>query len=126
MGIVRKTKSLTLVLETFQKSNTAISSVQLMDIMKQYMNKTTVYRILDRLEEGRIVYSFHGKDGVKWYIKCSDCSSHQHTDTHPHFQCNDCGTVVCLPIDIRIPDIPNLQVSSAEIMLAGICPKCNT
>ena len=125
VGIIRKTKSLARVLDTFQKSDAAISVVQLTDNMKHHMNKTTVYRILDRLKQEGIVHSFHGKDGLKWYAKCSDHSSHQNTDTHPHFHCNHCGAVECLPIDIQIPDIPNLQISSAEVILAGICSKCN-
>lgn len=125
MGITRKTKSVNYVLDVFQNSDAAISVVNLVDGMKDKMNKTTVYRILDRLENEGIVHSFKGYDGLKWYAKCSDCSSHKHSDAHPHFQCNDCGTVACLPVHIEIPAIPNIKINSAEIMLVGTCSKCN-
>ena len=124
MGIVRKTKSVNLLLNVFQQSDSALSVVQLIDSMSDQMNKTTVYRILDRLEQEGMVHSFLGKDGLKWYAKCSDCSSHHHSDAHPHFQCTDCGTVECVPVQIAIPNLPNVQVDSAEIMLTGTCANC--
>ncbi len=126
MGILRKTKSVKLMMDVFHESNSAISVVNLVESMSDHMNKTTVYRILDRLEKEGVVHSFLGKNGLKWYAKCSDCSSHKHSDTHPHFHCSDCGRVECIPLHIDIPNIPNVQINSAEIMLAGICSKCNT
>lgn len=126
MGIVRKTKSVNLLLAVFQESEKALSVVQLVESMRDQMNKTTVYRILDRLEQGGMVHSFFGKDGLKWYAKCSECSVHHHSDEHPHFQCSDCGTIECLSVDINIPTIPNLQISSAEIMLTGTCSNCSS
>lgn len=126
MGIIRKTKSLSLVLDAFQSKDNALSVVKLVDMMNHFMNKTTVYRILDRLENEGLVHSFLGKDGLKWYAKCLDCSSNHHSDTHPHFQCTDCGIVECLPVNISIPKLPNVQINSAEIMLSGRCSNCNT
>lgn len=125
MGIVRKTKSVKLVLEAFQESDHAISVVQLVNSMSDEMNKTTVYRILDRLEQEGTVHSFLGKDGLKWYAKCSDCSSHHHTDHHPHLQCKECGSVECVPVHISIPELPNIQIDSANITLVGRCAKCS-
>ncbi len=124
MGIVRKTKSVELLLNVFNQSPNALSVVQLVEKMSTQMNKTTVYRILDRLEKEGIVHSFLGKEGLKWYAKCRECSSGHHSDVHPHFQCTDCGTIECLSLDIEIPTISNRKIESAEIMLQGICPKC--
>ena len=125
MGIVRKTKSVKLLLDVFQQSQNALSVVELVDSLGEYMNKTTVYRILDRLEEEGIVHSFYGKDGLKWYSQCSDCTAHHHTDHHPHLQCTDCGTVERIPVKIEIPKLPNVQVDSARIVLTGTCSKCS-
>lgn len=124
MGIIRKTKSVELLLNVFHQSQSALSVVQLIDNLKSNMNKTTVYRILDRLEQEGVVHSFLGKDGLKWYAKCSECSAHQHSDLHPHFQCNDCGTIECLSVDIQIPVISDRQIDSAEVLLQGTCPNC--
>ena len=124
MGIVRKTKSVNLILDVFRENQNALSGVHLVKHLKASMNKTTVYRILDRLEQEGLIHSFTGKEGLKWYAKCSTCTSEQHADFHPHFQCKTCGTVECLSIDIAIPKISDRKIDSAEIMLQGICPNC--
>lgn len=124
MGIVRKTKSVETLLEVFEQSENAISVVDLVNQLKEEMNKTTVYRILDRLEKEGTVHSFLGKEGLKWYAKCQGCSSGHHVDAHPHFQCKDCGSVECIELDVQIPAIKNYQINSVEIMLQGTCSNC--
>lgn len=124
MGVIRKTKSVEMLLHVFSECKNALSVVHLIDSLKEHMNKTTVYRILDRLEQDGIVHSFLDKDGLKWYAKCSDCNSEDHSDLHPHFQCKDCGTIQCLPVDIQIPTITNHQIESVEVLLQGTCANC--
>jgi Fur family ferric uptake transcriptional regulator len=126
MGIVRKTKSVSLLLDVFQQSESALSVVQLVETMRSHMNKTTVYRILDRLEQEGMVHSFYGKDGLKWYAKCSQCSSEKHTDHHPHLHCKDCGKVEPVHVEIPIPNLPNIQIDSADIMFTGTCSRCSS
>jgi len=124
MGTVRKTKSVNTLLSRLGQTNEAISVVDLVDELQSEMNKTTVYRILDRLEGAGTLHSFIGKDGLKWYAKCEGCSSTHHVDTHPHFQCKDCGKTICLPMDVSIPDIPNHKIESASLLLIGRCENC--
>ena len=124
MTIKRKTKSVNTILSIFESRNEAQSVVDLVDELKEDMNKTTVYRILERLEnEGRI-HAFTGTSGLKWYAKCHQCSSHHHNDTHPHFECKDCGKVECLEVNITIPKIENRHIQSANVMLKGQCAEC--
>ncbi|WP_040282239.1 Fur family transcriptional regulator [Psychroserpens damuponensis] len=124
MGIKRKTKSVTTVLNIFEASHDAKSVVSLITLVKNEMNKTTVYRILDRLEQDGLIHSFNGKDGLKWYAKCNGCTSHKHFDTHPHFQCTKCDKVECLTVDISIPNIKNHNIETADILLMGQCEAC--
>jgi len=92
MGIIRKTKLVEALLEFFEQEANALSVVDLVEQFKGKANKTTIYRILDRLENEGLVHSFKGQDGLTWYAKCSsDCSSADHKDNHPHFQCKQCG-----------------------------------
>lgn len=124
MGIQRQTSSVKLLWKKFEQSNDALSVVDLVKELRDTMNKTTVYRILDRMEnEGRL-HSFTGKDGLKWYAKCQDCSAEHHIDVHPHFQCNECGRVECLSVDVQIPKITNHQINRAQILLLGQCEQC--
>ncbi len=124
MGIIRKTKSLKTILEVFEQSSNALSVVELVKRFKNEMNKTTVYRILERLEEDGVVHSFTGTNGLKWFAKCPEVISTNQADLHPHFQCQKCGKSECLTIDISIPKLPNYRVDSANLILTGECDAC--
>ena len=106
MSIIRKTKTVKLLLKEFNKSNEAISVIELIDKFNKKMDKTTVYRILDRLEDSRILHSFVDQDGLKRYAKgASNTDFNNEPEIHPHFLCEDCGTSSCLPVTIQIPDM---------------------
>lgn len=125
MGIIRKTKAVNTVLQIFKGNNEAKSVVYLIELLNDKMNKTTVYRILDRLERDGIIHSFNGKDGLKWYANCEDCSVSHHSDKHSHFQCTECDKVECLSVEIKIPSIKNHKVDSTDIFLMGQCEVCS-
>ncbi len=124
MGVIRKTKSIDMLLAEFDKADSAISTVALVNRLSALINKTTVYRVLDRLEDEGILHSFLGKDGIKWFAKCTGCSKHKHYDIHPHFQCLNCGTVDCLSVDVSIPIIPKREVLRSQVLLQGTCEEC--
>ncbi|MGH1387622.1 Fur family transcriptional regulator [Kordia sp.] len=125
MGVIRKTKSVQTIVDIFDENKDALSVVKLIDFLKDKMNKTTIYRILERLESDGIVHSFMGKDGLKWYATCtSGCTASHHSDIHPHFQCQDCGKVDCLSVTMNIPKIPNRTIDFSQILLIGRCENC--
>ena len=124
MSIKRKTKSVNLILSIFEHGYEALSVVELVQQLKDEMNKTTVYRILERLEKEGTIHSFSGTNGLKWYARCENCTTHQHNDLHPHFECNNCGKVECLDVNITIPKMNNRDIESANIMLKGQCTDC--
>lgn len=124
MGIVRKTKSVHVLLNLFGQTNDALSAVELVSRLQHQMNKTTVYRILERMQDEGLVHSFVGKDGLKWYAQGKGYSLLQHDDVHPHFQCRNCGKTACILVDISIPSIPKYKIDSAELLLIGQCEHC--
>jgi len=124
MGVIRRTKSVDELLHIFEQSTEAFSSADLVERLNHEMNKTTVYRILERLEDDGILHSFKGKDGLQRYARCQGCSTEQHKDLHPHFQCNDCGKTECLNLDLSIPNVPRHKVGRAELLLIGLCEDC--
>ena len=67
MGIIRKTEAATLLLEEFKKDSNAISAIELIKRLDQKINKTTVYRLLDKLEDDGVVHYFLDTKGIKWY-----------------------------------------------------------
>ena len=96
MGIIRKTESVEILLNEFQDTEKALSTVELITRLGKFMNKTTIYRILEKLEDDGILHSFIGFDGVKRFARCKSCSKSNHSDVHPHFQCISCGKSECL------------------------------
>ena len=125
MGIMRQTKSVKRILNEFEKEPKALSTVDLIKRLSQDHNKTTIYRVLDRLEDDGVLHSFQGTDGVKFYAKCHGCSKSQHSDIHPHFQCVSCGKMDCLDVRVSIPKVPNRKVLSSQLLLQGHCENCS-
>ena len=125
MGIMRQTKSVKRILNEFEKEPKALSTVDLIKRLSKDHNKTTIYRVLDRLEDDGVLHSFQGTDGVKFYAKCHGCSKSQHSDIHPHFQCVSCGKMDCLDVKVSIPKVPNRRVLSSELLLQGHCEQCS-
>lgn len=119
------TKSLIAVLNKFEECNEAQSVVKLVDEFSQEMNRTTVYRILKRLEESEKLHSFIGPDGLKWYARTQAYSDKMAHEMHPHFHCEDCGKVQCLPVELPVPSIPNYQIRSVSYLIVGNCGKCD-
>ena len=125
MGLSRNTKTVKLLLKMFDKKNQAIPVIDLVSIFKKKMNKTTVYRILHRLEDSGVLHSFVDKDGLKRYAKGDQrTSSSNNQVTHPHFLCEDCGISTCLPLKISTPSIPNYIIKSSEQLYLGQCKDC--
>ncbi len=124
MGIIRKTQSITILLNEFADDTVAIAATELAKRLKTQLNKTTIYRLLSKLEDDGIVHSFLDRNGTKWYAKCTGCTTAKHADIHPHFQCTDCGKVDCLSIEIPIPNIPNRKVTISQMLLQGKCEHC--
>jgi Fur family ferric uptake transcriptional regulator len=126
MGIIRKTKSVEVLLNEFNNNSSAISVTKLVTKLNSRFNKTTIYRVLDKLEDDGVLHSFLGKNGLKWYAKCNGCSSDKHKDLHPHFQCLDCGKVDCLSFNIEIPKISNRKIEFSQFLIQGQCEECLT
>ena len=125
MGVIRKTKSVIALQNEFSNSSSAaISVVTLIKNLGSKFNKTTIYRVLDKLEADGILHSFLGKNGLKWYAKCNDCSADKHQDLHPHFQCTDCGIVECLDVRVNIPEMPNRKITNSHVLVLGKCSLC--
>ena len=125
MGIHRKTKSFTLILAEFTSETIAISVTDLINKLSLNINKSTVYRILEKLEDDNILYSFIAANGAKYYAKCR-CRSKENTNhIHPHFECTGCGKIDCLELEIQIPKVPNRNISSSQFLFQGKCEYCS-
>lgn len=125
MGIIRKTQAADVLLDEFKKSSNAISAIELIKRLANKINKTTVYRLLDKLEDDGVLHYFLDSNGIKWFAKCLGCSKSEHQDIHPHFQCTHCGSVDCIDVKVSIPVIPNRKIINSHILVLGICELCS-
>ena len=124
MGNIKKTKSLKLILNTF-KDKKALTIIELVDKFCDKMNKTTVYRILDRLEQSDLVHSFVDQNGLKRYARNNkNIKSSKPNSTHSHFMCEDCGDTQCIYIDVNLPEPSKYTVKNSEHLLIGHCNNC--
>ncbi len=125
MGITRQTKSVKTLLAALDQHQKAIAVTDLVKFLEKEMNKSTVYRLLNKLMDDGVVHSFIGNRGLRWYAKCQNCSDDHHNDIHPHFQCKKCGDVKCLPISFTIPGVTGYNVDSASLLMVGVCSNCS-
>jgi len=92
------------------------------------INRTTVYRNLDRLCETGDLLRFKEPNQDSWYYQYS--SEHDHCDEHMHAQCSACGRIFHLEesfVDIfekRVLDEYGLVIDPSKSIIIGKCDKC--
>jgi Fur family transcriptional regulator, ferric uptake regulator len=87
-----------------------------------HLDRATVYRTLLSLTKAGLLVRTQLGDNV-WRFELPRAASVAH-GAHPHFVCNDCGNVVCLPdgsVSLRGEVTRNEVV---EVQLRGRCVAC--
>ena len=85
----------------------------------------TIYRNLVKLKEAGIASIVSRAEGISRYALSSGKNDeHQ----HPHFVCDDCGEVSCLPseltVSMKIEGSWSNSIAQAMVQLRGECPDC--
>ena len=96
----------------------------LLDVLDNAINKSTVYRMLDKLEDDGVIHSFLTMDQIRFYALCNGCSSGRHVDSYAHFQCTSCKRVSCFSEEIVLPILEKARITSAQVLLTGQCESC--
>ena len=124
MGVVRKTKHLEQVLHVFRQSSDALSAGMLLDVLDNEINKSTVYRMLEKLEDDGVIHSFLTLGQIRFYALCKGCSTGRHVDSHAHFQCTSCKRVSCFSEEIVLPTSERARITRAQVLFSGQCQSC--
>ncbi len=85
----------------------------------------TIYRNLVRLTEVGIVRIVSHAEGQARYALITPGADEEHL--HPHFHCEACGRLTCLPAALTLspPDTRwRASLATATIQLRGACPDC--
>jgi len=87
-------------------------------------DRATVYRNLNDLVEVGLANRVELGDHVGRFESRADRA--QGDREHPHFLCNDCGDVVCLPtLEIPMPRKASSQIRDVQdVVLRGRCASC--
>ena len=102
------------------------------------IDRVTLYRVLDSLAEHGLVHRVAGNDRIWRFGVGRGATSgtvagtgsgavRQAHERHAHFQCSDCGKVVCLSEvaagkALRVPR--GYRAESVELTVRGRCPQC--
>ncbi len=92
------------------------------------INRTTVYRNLDRLCETGEVLKFKEANRDSWYYQYS--AEHEHCNKHMHAQCSVCGKIFHLDkpfvdmFNVGVLKEYGLDINPADTVILGKCSKC--
>jgi Fur family ferric uptake transcriptional regulator len=100
------------------------------------IDRVTLYRVLESLVAGGLAHRVAGMDRVWRFGAIASRASRSPGvvraahDRHAHFQCNDCGKIVCLREvaaqsrgrALRVPR--GYRTEAVELTVKGRCPQC--
>ena len=88
----------------------------------------TIYRNLVKLRQARLAPVVSRAQGIDRYALSPDPGSPDQGHRHPHFLCDDCGQIACLPdeLHLKLPKTGRwaASVEEAVVQLRGECPDC--
>ncbi|MGN6627181.1 MAG: Fur family transcriptional regulator, partial [Tepidisphaeraceae bacterium] len=117
------------VLKVLAESESPLDVVDLLKQLPAFTEPVTVYRTLTTFVAKKLVHRVRGTDR-SWRYAMGDQTKHA-DHQHAHFVCDDCGRMECVE-DAKVPAkllekvhaAPGYRVKYPEVLLHGICPKC--
>ncbi len=92
------------------------------------INRTTIYRNLDRLCENGELIKYKESNQDSWFYQYSE--THQHCDRHMHAQCSECGKIFHLEnnfveeFEEKLHSVYGLNINTSKTMIIGKCDDC--
>ncbi|WP_339923171.1 transcriptional repressor [uncultured Cyclobacterium sp.] len=112
------------ILEVMMGSKQALSESEIRENFSGSYDRTTFYRSFKTLEANRIIHKIV-IDNL--FVKYALGNALNPKKMHAHFYCNDCNAVECLnntPINTH-PLPKGYTCSDTELIIKGLCAKCN-
>jgi Fur family transcriptional regulator, ferric uptake regulator len=125
---LRNTQCRYAVLRKFLKTNEALSHSELEKSLQDF-DRVTIYRTINTFVEKGLLHKVPDASGgtMKYALCSSKCSPEDHNHEHVHFQCVKCGSTECLD-ETQLPDVSlprGYTRADANLLVQGVCPKCN-
>lgn len=123
----RATRSRIDVLATLIAAQRALTHNEIEARLEQSRNvdRVTLYRVLDWLTAQGLAHKLSGDDRI-WRFSISGPGDASGGHAHAHFQCRDCGKVICLD-EAQLPPIPlprGFRRREVEVTVKGWCDEC--
>jgi len=114
------------VLQVLGKTKNALSHTEVLERLGETdWDPATIYRNLIKLRDAGIAPVVSRAEGIDRYMLASVESDGHH---HPHFVCDDCGQIACVPVEYKSPILKDdrwaASLQKAVIQLRGACPDC--
>ncbi|MEZ4383327.1 MAG: Fur family transcriptional regulator [Nannocystaceae bacterium] len=115
------------VLRVLDAADAPLSHTEALEILGDTdWDPATIYRNLIKLRDAGLALVVSRAGGIDRYALAS--SRHQAAHQHPHFVCDDCGKIACLPAELTssmsVEGRWSASVRSAMVQLRGECPEC--
>lgn len=126
---LRATSARVAVLRCLLEEGGPLSHAEVYDLVHDAgFDRATVYRNLVDLTEAGLARRYDLGDHV-WRFELLTAADADDADRHPHFVCNECGTIECLPdesVAFRpVAGSPRaLRQRAMEIQVRGLCDTC--
>lgn len=94
------------------------------------IDRVTLYRVLEWLVEQGFAHKLAGEDRVRRFSasgRVARGGAQGSGHAHAHFECVECGRVVCLD-EARMPTIPvphGFRRREVEVTVKGCCDRCS-
>lgn len=120
------TKQKDLIFEIIKKQKKEFTIKDIYNDVKDKTGLTTIYRLVDKLVDDKILSKTIGRDNITYYQYLGSCNH----ENHIYLKCNKCGEMTHLKCDC-IEDLNNhifnehhFKTSKDHIIINGICSKC--
>lgn len=116
---LRVTKANKLIYNLIKDSHSPLSAKDIWQSLDQKINLVSVYRVLDKLVEAKILQTDSlDKDRVEKVY-------HLKSDHHHHFVCENCEKVFCVPCKLQTNLPKKFTILKHQVQLTGLCNQCN-
>lgn len=125
---LRATTARALVLSCLSEAGRALTHAEVCDRLSSHgYDRATLYRNLIDLTNGGLVNRTDLGDHL-WRFEVAGAEGHD-SKAHPHFVCQECGDVSCLPDDAISVNLKrgipkSIRQRSVEIQIRGVCNNC--
>ena len=122
----RLTRSRVQVLTTLLGAREALTHHEIERRLRrgQDVDRVTLYRVLEWLTDHGLAHKLAGEDRV-WRFSAVG-HDHRHGGGHAHFECSECGKMVCLD-EARLASIAwpaGYRRREVEVTIKGCCDAC--